>query len=328
MSDLKLYAIELDSKKVFLHVSLPIKEQLLFQECTILFDFVKKYPPIRVLNEIDLEDVLIVDYYVKYFMRHYGIDNVRGGNYTDEVLSNDVLTRLKMEIGKTSADYERDNELYEYLVLYYKMIDLDRLKEIEKLNNQLEIYKAKQELVGLFSTDKNIIADLEWLTDEIKNKRDIYDLPVDTIQKLYKVIYKTPSILSLKKNGEFDYYNNVMIKIVDLIDKYALLTSDFSENIPCVGVRNRIHSIIENKIEITTLLKYPRFTFDNIILHPHIINNWSSYTENSLELIDKITTMAYTLINFLDELNYDLSILPEYFEKKTRYSILFLESRK
>ena len=325
MSDLKLYAIELEQKKVFLHVSLPIYEHLLFQECTIMFDFVKKYRPIRILNEIELEDVLKVDYYVKYFMRHYGIDSVRGGSYKDEVLSVEVLKLLDMEIGKTITDYEKDNELYEDVVLHYKIIDVDVAEEITRLNNSLNQYKNKKKLIQLLSIDKSIIADIEWLCEEIKNKRDIYDVPVNTIQKLYSVLHKLPNILALNNPGEFEKYNGVMKKINELIHIYSLLfTQEIAFDYLCSGLRNKFRSIKENQIEITTILKYPHFTLDNIILHPHIINNWSSYNENAVYLMDKITTMAYTVINLLDELAFDLSTFPDDFEKKTQYSIYFL----
>lgn len=329
MSDLKLYAIELDEKRVFLHVSLPLHEHLLFKECSIMFDFVKKYQPIHVLNEIELEDVLKVDYYVKYFMRHYGIDNVRGGNYLDEVLSNDVLKLLKMEISKTFADFENDNQLYEEIVMYYKMIDVDITEEISRLNNKLNEYKNIKKLLNKLSIYKNIIMDINWLCDEIKNRRDIYDIPVDTIQKLYNVLHKIPNILSLKKPEEFEKYNGVMKHINELINIYSILTLELScDELSSSGLRNRIHAIKENQIEITTLLKYPHFTFDSIILHPHTINNWSSYSKSTLDLIDKIVTIAYTVTNLLDELAYDLTAFPDNFEKMMNCSIRFLESSK
>ena len=113
MSDFKLYAIELENRKVFLQVSIPISEELLLQQCRVMVKFVNDNPPIKIIHTIDIDDVLKINYWVKYFMRYYGIDNVRGGNYIDEILSPELMQFLRMEIGATFDDYEDDVDVFE-----------------------------------------------------------------------------------------------------------------------------------------------------------------------------------------------------------------------
>jgi hypothetical protein len=326
MSDLKLYAIELENRKVFLHVSPPIYEKYLFQECKIMFEFVKKNNPIRILNEIELEDVLKINYYVKYFMRHYGINNVRGGSYTEEVLPDYLLKLLKSEIETTFETYENDIELYENIITFYQSKQVDKDKEIDNLKKKMIEYKNKLHLLSFLSYDKfnNIIKDIEWLKYEISNRQSIYDIPVDTIEKFRKVVVTRP-ILSVQNDYETIRYKRIVENLKDLVKMYYELDNKILVNYSDSYLRNRLLSINETREEITAILQNPKFVLDNIFLHPYSITQWGKYIEIANKMLYKITEIAYTISNLNDEIKYDISTFPDNFENKIKYSIHYLE---
>lgn len=329
MSHPTLYAIELEGLNVFLHVSLSKDTVHLFQECSVMFDFVKKNPPVRVLNEIELEDPLKIDYYVKYFMRHYGILHVRGGNYADEVLSKEKMSGLTSEIGKTYSDYKRDLQLYEEVVSKYQdmssqyhNVKLDASGEIDRLNVRRNQHEGKIKLFELLPLDSytNIALDIEWLREEMTNMRAIHDVPVDTLQKLCKNIFKFPSF-TMNTSSEAVKYNIIVENLKSLVHTYYSLSEENLAPYLDAGLRNRIRSIEENRVESTVLLRNPRFTLDNVFLHPYCIKDWAIYLEAVNDTLDKMSTIAYTVTNIFDEIKYDLSTFSE---KKNNYSIRYV----
>jgi len=58
----------------------------------------KKYPPIKVEKTISGASPFDEDRYVKEYMSTYGVDNVRGGSYTQISLGDDVIAQIEKEI--------------------------------------------------------------------------------------------------------------------------------------------------------------------------------------------------------------------------------------
>ena len=62
----------------------------------------KKYPPIKVEKTISDASPFDEDRYVKEYMAKYGVENVRGGAYTQIVLHAETVKHLQQEIRGTS----------------------------------------------------------------------------------------------------------------------------------------------------------------------------------------------------------------------------------
>jgi len=62
---LELYYLELRNKKMFIYASTTLEESVLFLECKVLFDYVRKNPPVRILHRTKVDDSMEVDCYVK-----------------------------------------------------------------------------------------------------------------------------------------------------------------------------------------------------------------------------------------------------------------------
>lgn len=325
MSAMKLYAIELQNRKVFLHVCPQVNSNHLFPECEVMFSFVKKNPPIRLLNEIEIDDVLRVDYYVKFFMRHYGIDNVRGGSYSDEVISEVLLAALQTEIGATFDDYKKRIDLYKDIQHFYKTHKINKTEEIAKLGQKLENFQARQDLMKKLSFEGSgsIINDLDWLKQSVENKKGLYP-PLTTFEKL--IMSRTLPTISLVERNK---YKNIINNVLIMIDAYYEICEGFvADDRLGAYLKNRILSIKENQVEKTILVEKPQFVLDNIFLHPYSISSWNKYLDIADELLENFTNVAYIMNNLREEVSYDLSQVPPDFEKRVAYSIEFLDSNK
>ena len=61
-------------------------------------NWTKKYPPVKILEQIPNKDGFDEDAYTKRYMTKYGIDRVRGASYCQIKLSNEIKLMIKNEI--------------------------------------------------------------------------------------------------------------------------------------------------------------------------------------------------------------------------------------
>uniref|UniRef100_A0A6C0HTJ2 Uncharacterized protein n=1 Tax=viral metagenome TaxID=1070528 RepID=A0A6C0HTJ2_9ZZZZ len=324
MSDYNIYIIELENNKFFLHVSLPIYKNLLFKECSLMFDFVKKNPPIFLINTVHINDVLEIDYHVKHFMRVYGIDNVRGGNYTNENLTPQQISFLKKEISISFLDYDKQNDIIEEVIQIYQYEKFDE-NEKEKIEDGLKKYNNKKYLLSLLTNDNDdylyIIENLKWLKDEINNVRSNFENISDpkNMIELIKIRRYLPT-------NVIDRYKNILKKMDSIVSIYLSLDKDKLEPYLTPYLKMKISSIKKYEDLEIIFIKKPRFILDNIFLHPYSITDWDKYCDSSDKLLENLFNISYTILNIIQELNFDLSTYPEYFETKMNYILQYNNS--
>ena len=300
MFELKLHVLQLENKKWFLHVSPRQYEEYLFLECSTIYDFVRNNPPMSVFSVIDITFSLDVNYHVKKYMKSYGIENVRGGNYTDEVLSEDVVKHLELEISTTFSEYTKEPELFQQILqsyiykLHISNNDFDFDGEIKRLNTDLEKYNKEKKQYDFFKNkngikiDRTIISDVEWIIEKINTILPIEENKVG---------------IPYSNQADIDRYKTFIKKYEVLYEKYYLLDEDKIRLIPSVHLKN------------------PSFILDNVFYHPRLINNWEAYLEDAVKFMEKIEFMAYAMINFIEELEFDVHQYNTNIEKYTKYSI-------
>lgn len=60
-------------------------------------EWTKHHKPIKILKVFPCQDAFDEDKYTKMYMSRYGIDNVRGGSYTRDIISNDCKQFIEKE---------------------------------------------------------------------------------------------------------------------------------------------------------------------------------------------------------------------------------------
>lgn len=101
-----------------------------------------KYRPIRLLELIYNCDTFDLDKYTIMYMSSYGIDNVRGGSFTDFELSGDTINVLRKMISvsqNTCYLCKSKNHNYKYCHLNFDDEDFSQIKNKNK-NNKFKIF--------------------------------------------------------------------------------------------------------------------------------------------------------------------------------------------
>jgi len=300
----KLYLIDLNDEKKFLYYSssLFVDEINLFKECQLKFDFVKKYPPIQILNVFDITNELEINFFVKYYMIEYGINNVRGGNYTDEILSDNIIEFLNLEIFTKFSDYEKKNDL----------LNIHPSEENkEEIINKIMIYNNKKKLYNLlFNTInkdeninniRNILNDFYWINQEIEYLFDKFKIG------LINNCFLTTNI----NNFNNIQYKKILKNIKNIVDIYFSLNEENLSEYLTPYLRTKLSSIKKyNDIDLIYIY-HPNFLLDNFFYHHRVIYYWNiNQFEKQISivnrLIDDLTNISYTVLNLLDELEFDI----------------------
>jgi hypothetical protein len=228
---------------------------------------------------------------------------------------------LKRELETTFADYENNIAIFEDVLSTYTQQDLNKEENV-RLENRMIEYKNKQELLSFLQIQENIIEDLEWAKENITRNREIYDVPIEKADG-YSILSKIYSRTKLYKDTfEKERYKTILTKIHHLISVYySINRENIGEYCNDSYSRNKLNSFEENKIESSILITKPNFTLDNFFLHPHAITSWQIQVEFANNFIDKWMEMAYSIYNWRDEIQFDLSTFPSEFEKKTQYAL-------
>lgn len=93
-----MYHVSLENNKMMLHVDFKKDSETILSDCTKLYDFVRINAPLRVVYVSEVQDLYDVDKDVKLYMTMFGIENTRGGSYTESELP-DFLTKALLHEG-------------------------------------------------------------------------------------------------------------------------------------------------------------------------------------------------------------------------------------
>ena len=93
-----IYILKLQNNKYYVGRSDNVDKRIAEHFNRTGCEFTKKYYPIDIYKVIDNASVFDEDKYVKEYMIKFGIDNVRGGSYSNEHLDPAQLIMIKKEI--------------------------------------------------------------------------------------------------------------------------------------------------------------------------------------------------------------------------------------
>ena len=331
---LMLCYVELQYQKLFLYPSVKIgnDESQLFMQLKMLLEFVKKNPPIRVLQMVCINDILEVDCYVKINMRKYGIENVRGGSYSMEILPEHFIKSIEFEFVDDIT--LRQQILNDVILKYNNIYNIDTKSEITKIQTNLQNYKdmkIKYENVNKYNgqiIDRNTLNDLEWIMSYYsfisgRNK---------TAKQEDKVPYTEPEEWSEGVLAEGSEKQNEQDKTKT---KTKISIEDNKRYKSCLLQINAINYIFNKYIrpesfvsvnysENSIFLRHPEFILDTIFYHSRHIKDWSNMFTEIKAFISNIEYMAFCIINRSEEYMFGLSTYPSNIEIQSELSIKYL----
>ena len=296
-----LHIILLEKEKLFLHVSThdKVDMHIVLIECELINDYLSIYKPIRIIETIVICQDDEINYFVKKYMKCYGIENVRGGSYSNEVLTVDERkfiieeTNQKLNVKKLQCNIIID------ILVKYKEIDNwsndEIYKKLSECKKQEEKYNNEKQMLHNFTIgyenialNRIILSELKWLINHCGK----------TI-KLEGTYTTTDEII--------EKYKKIVMKIKSM---HIIFTKYLDEK-----------NIYEPEIHLSN----PELLLDKYFYHSNIedcINHYGSVCK----YIEMCEFMTYCIICKIQEYEFDVKSYPNNFEMSNEYEIKFLEN--
>lgn len=362
MTSLYIYAVYLEEDKYFIYCDKIERDytyetdKRIMDRCELLNDYTKKYRPISVdyvdsmgkfehLNNknalygqtgeyylpelaelLSQQQGLLVDYYVKRYMCEFGIENVRGGTYTQECLEEYMMKSLMCEIEnakKVNGIVEVADGIEEKIALLEQnpLVE-DKKQYVESILDKYYDAKSKYEENMFFRINDikirvsaNLSKELQWLKSTVN------------------------APLALRSASTKNPFNDE--KILENYERYKILVACIKH---IVGLYNKYHSDYGSvSKEHEVYMNHPEFLFDKYIYHNYSESNDNQYNTSfgnvaigevaetdSVKLVKPSELTGYTtehffedfnslytsVINRLTELEFDVKTFSNNFEKE------------
>jgi len=284
--ELFIYLLKLLNDKYFVYASEDKTDKQIIQECILSFQYVKMNDPLGIIDVQPLDDAKDVDYMVKRYMLVYGIDNVRGGTYEYSVLP-DNFQLLGHVVNSTEED-----------ILSYSQY-------------ATEIATKFTKDTSMYDLNENVRRTINETQAFIKTKQD------------YKrfVCFQT-------ENGEQKFDRNVIFVLRLMSDMINYNDIEKSSEVLSVytQIMHMMRTITKNYFELTEqehkpmfMLKNPEFIFDVLMFQSNTkVEQQILYETKRLanQLLYTFEGMAYKIINFLEEAEFDFNSYPKNYDRR------------
>lgn len=213
---MQIFVIQLENDKWFLTLSTQSNYDYVMFEAQSIYDFVRKNPPIKIYETINTRDNYEINTLTKKYMSCIGIEHVRGGIYSDEILPDYLLKSLELEL---STDCSEKTHIFENMRTKPELILDDFIKRADNYSQLLEM--------GYKEISRDFFTDLEWLENKINSSEvdsTIYNKMTNEENKKYNKLLRIMDIIRDK------YFNLEEDKIkveFNIVLKYPKFTLDF-----------------------------------------------------------------------------------------------------
>jgi len=232
-----IFVLRLEGARFLVIDSDPTDKRIL-ERAEILYDFAKKYKPIKIAETYD-EPRGEIHTFVKRFMSVYGISNVRGGAYIDIELPDYQIRAIQAELlyEKTNNNNHLTDELLEYKNMF--MTPTDTAKKIAEIEADYKKYKTESNILRMLEFDVDSAKrDIEWLQQVCMHQLDAFESikPNTKAFNRYQSVIKTIENITRKAESFGIVKKNIYLKYP------RLLFDDFVYH----GFRIRLPDAIEN----------------------------------------------------------------------------------
>jgi len=260
------------------------------EECKLLYGF----PITQFVETIPSYDIMDVDRIVKAYMLDWGIENIRGGTYSSKVLPEYMVKTLEDELEYIRTGLEKQKMIVNRLAEFKDTIDLNTI-ELTKSQLQKKMLNYKSAVDELTRCNTNLF-DLTLLSE--------FDWVKTTVEEIHQNgISETPTHLFRTDPPRFERYQTLIVRIKHMVNIYS-------------SIRENVNTSIH--------LLHPDFILDKYFLHcskisQRDVNEWNEFYKS-------ITSIFYTVKNYIDELKFDVSSYPKDAEKELQLKLRILET--
>jgi hypothetical protein len=259
-----------------------------------MYEFTITNPPSIVYTTMKISNILEVDYNVKQFMQSYGINNVRGGSYSEEFLPDYVIKTLSRELGYNTDKYNETSIMIDDIVKKYstndwiianvekgyfkdlpKCISDSITLELKRLQLEMDKYvftQTKYELIKYhgkgnrrFEINKDLQNDIKWLHNRVIN--DVSTFANDKTQ-----------------------YKSVLNKLNVIYNEFIKIKEEYPKYTPICNI------------------EHPEFIFDKLFLHK--IPQTECSINAALEIVEVFEYMLNFIICELDQYEFTINEYP------------------
>lgn len=284
-----IYVLELEDKRFFVHsilsnnglyprqqsqfdsISSNINEVL--RTCSSLYDYVNKYRPIQIVETIYSADPLQIDRFVLSYMIKYGIENVRGGSYSELVLPDYMAKSAETQIAVMSTMTGEVSAMIDELVVCSAESLAKEVAEFDKYEVLREHFIS---LVGNVLDYDMVRDDLIWLECLIEENKW---RPIRSVAQKTEIFNRYSRLIEFLK------------ALPGLYDKMARFKRDNGEP-ECIYFDTK-----------GLYFKNPEFIFDSVVLHSGKTSDWLIHYR-------EVEHMFYILFNWVKEAEFELNSKP------------------
>ena len=274
-----IYTFELSHAKKFLYSSFPKEESKLITEATLYYDYLKIYPIRQIIDKKIQRTGFDIDIITKDYMYYYGINNVRGGSYSNVIFTKSQEEVLHEEFNTFENADQKPKEYFITLLLEdYK----DRLntkeevqKEIARITKQREQYNIDKERLDKFKIFSPWIYTFGDHMIHLRLQCSLYDIKCDS-SNCHKDVY----------------YDSVRYK--ELLKKIKIVYSFITENFPEIVEKKDAGDLV--------YCKYPEFIFDKFMYKHEGVGSLDSVNK----ICDLFIYFGDFLLNRMNEYEFDI----------------------
>ena len=222
-----------------------------------------------------------------------GIENVRGGSYCDVILPEYKINALNNEFQLNKTNTLNKSNIINNIINKYKNMN-DEDKNIDK-NNIIKKLEDYQETKRLFNHYSKFYINSQWihLNHKLLNNLEWLNDSITYINNNY-CSKETKTI-----------YNDTMLKL-------KCISKLFFERFPDYDFCPKVN------------YHQPQILFDPVFFNKGFFNHCEYSLNLANEVYKKYEYMYFKLLNYVDELEFDLTTFPENFEEESLLTIKYL----